>query len=111
MIDAADPQAELHDYYRFRSETEDGGYLNSLGFGLPVHPHAFLFRLVQPYVLKKLVGSYMHQAYKHIHPDQREQARLPGGRSIARWSRTERNEFAAATNYAVDLYALPCSQP
>lgn len=108
MIDAADPQAELHDYYRFRSETEDGGYLNSLVLACQsILRKLPSYSVVQPYVLK-LVGLYTDlQVYKHIHPDQREQALLT-------WWEEHRemcpdlkwNEFAAATGSTLCIFML-----
>ncbi|WP_425472208.1 tetraprenyl-beta-curcumene synthase family protein [Saccharibacillus brassicae] len=108
MLDAVDPSAQPENYYRFRDEQEDGGYLNALVTTcqdnirqLPGYVHA------QPYV-RRLVGLYGDlQVYKHISHELREP-------SLTAW-RAEHaelapdlywNEFAAATGSTLGMFML-----
>lgn len=108
MLDAIDPSAEPDNYYRFRDEQEDGGYLNALVATcqqnirkLPGYAYA------QPYV-RLLVGLYGDlQVYKHISHELREP-------SLTSW-RTRHadlapdlywNEFAAATGSTLGMFML-----
>ncbi|CAM4271905.1 tetraprenyl-beta-curcumene synthase family protein [Saccharibacillus endophyticus] len=108
MLDAVDPSVQPENYYRFRDEQEDGGYLNALVTTcqenirqLPGYAHA------QPYV-RRLVGLYGDlQVYKHIAPELREP-------SLTTW-RAEHadlapdlhwNEFAAATGSTLGMFML-----
>ncbi len=108
MLDAVDPGAPLHDYYAYRKEREDGGYLNKLVTTcqsciclLPSYDR------VQPYV-RELVSYYCDlQVHKHIRPDLREQ-------QLIDWWETHRprhngllwNEFAAATGSTLGVFML-----
>ncbi|MCZ8518048.1 MULTISPECIES: tetraprenyl-beta-curcumene synthase family protein [Paenibacillus] len=108
MLDAVDPSEPLHDYYAFRTEREDGGYLDDL-----VKTCQASIRLLPSYALvsaqvRELVGLYCDlQVYKHIRRDLREDALLkwwelyrPRYPSIA-W-----NEFAAATGSTLGMFML-----
>lgn len=108
MLDAIDPSAALQDYYQYRSEQDDGGYLHQLVRTcqsciclLPSYP------LVQAQV-REWVGLYADlQVHKHI----RHEARLP---SLLAWfkERNEQgtelhwNEFAAATGSTLGMFTL-----
>ncbi|AFC28805.1 putative cytoplasmic protein [Paenibacillus mucilaginosus 3016] len=108
MLDAVDPSEPLHEYYAFRSEREDGGYLNDL-----VKTCQASIRLLPSYALvagqvRELVGLYCDlQVYKHIRPDLRED-------SLLRWWEGHRNrypsiawnEFAAATGSTLGMFML-----
>ncbi|MCF2943219.1 tetraprenyl-beta-curcumene synthase family protein [Paenibacillus tarimensis] len=108
MLDAVNPGAELTDYYAYRREREDGGYLHALVqtcqdcvSRLPS------YRVVQPYVTE-LVGLYGDlQVYKHIGKEER----LP---SLSAWWEAHSphhphlrwNEFAAATGSTLGMFML-----
>jgi tetraprenyl-beta-curcumene synthase len=108
MLDAVDPQAPLGDYYAFRQEREDGGYLRDLVLTC----QSCIAQLVSyPLVyesVKQLVGLYGDlQVYKHIRHDLRE------GELIAWWDRHRApyahlrwNEFAAATGSTLGVFYL-----
>ncbi|MCQ4087010.1 tetraprenyl-beta-curcumene synthase family protein [Saccharibacillus sp. JS10] len=108
MLDAVDPSAQPENYYRFRDEQEDGGYLNALVTTcqenirqLPGYVHA------QPYV-RLLVSLYGDlQVYKHIAPELREP-------SLTTWRQEHAelapelywNEFSAATGSTLGMFML-----
>lgn len=108
MLDAVDPAAPLHDYYAFRDEKDDGGYLNDL-----VKTCQASIRLLPSYHLvegkvRTLVGLYCDlQVYKHIRRDLREDAldawwqQHRGDYPEIRW-----NEFAAATGSTLGVFML-----
>src|SRR5690606_23404231 len=107
-LDAVDPNAPLQDYYAFRSEQEDGGYLNQLvrtcQTCLCLLPS---YEKVQPTVTE-LVAYYCDlQVYKHIAFEQR----VP--RLTSWWERHKDaapeyrwNEFAAATGSTLGMFTL-----
>lgn len=108
MLDAVDPAAPLQDYYAFREEREDGGYLAEL-----VKTCQSCVLLLPSYGLtassvRKLVGLYCDlQVYKHIRHDLRE------GELDRWWRRYEPqypqlqwNEFAAATGSTLGVFML-----
>ncbi|WJH37579.1 tetraprenyl-beta-curcumene synthase family protein [Paenibacillus sp. CC-CFT747] len=115
MLDAVDPERVPGDYYAFRSEKEDGGYLRHLVetcrqcIGrLPSYSkvQAPVIRLVRLYVEL--------QVHKHIRRDLREQALLQW------WEKHKAevpgiywNEFAAAagSTLGVFLYFLAAADP
>lgn len=108
MLDAVDPNASPADYYALHPESDDGGYLTQL-----VRTCQTCICLLPSYEtvrrdVKELVGLYCDlQVYKHIHPDQREQA-------LAAWWSTHSdkysevlwNEFAAATGSTLGVFML-----
>jgi tetraprenyl-beta-curcumene synthase len=108
MLDAVDPSEPLHDYYAYREEKEDDGYLNDL-----VKTCQASIRLLPSYSLvaaevRQLVGLYCDlQVYKHIRHDLREAALDEWWRKHAasfpsiRW-----NEFAAATGSTLGVFML-----
>ncbi|WP_409347134.1 tetraprenyl-beta-curcumene synthase family protein [Paenibacillus sp. MBLB4367] len=108
MLDAVDPEGPIHDYYAFRNEKDDGGYLNRLVQTcqtavrqLPSFPHV-------ADEVRELVGLYVDlQVYKHIRRDLREHELLTW------WKRYEErypalawNEFAAATGSTLGMFML-----
>ncbi|CAM3513672.1 tetraprenyl-beta-curcumene synthase family protein [Marinicrinis lubricantis] len=108
MLDAIHPKAQLHDYYEFREEKNDGGYLHNLvktcQSCISMLPS---YGVVYPYV-KELVGLYCDlQVYKHIHKDLREP------KLMAWWEQHRHlapdlnwNEFAAATGSTLGMFML-----
>jgi tetraprenyl-beta-curcumene synthase len=108
MLDAVDPAAPLHDYYAFREEREDGGYLAELVKTcqscvclLPSYP------LVAASV-RKLVALYCDlQVYKHIRHDLREKELSDWwSRHEERYPQLSWNEFAAATGSTLGVFML-----
>lgn len=108
MLHAVDPSAALLDYYEFREERDDGGYLQSLVKTcqsciclLPSYP------TVQPYV-KELVSLYADlQVYKHIRHSEREKELLHWWEQHrARYPHIGWNEFAAATGSTLGMFML-----
>jgi tetraprenyl-beta-curcumene synthase len=108
MLDGVDPSGPTHDYYAFRSEKEDGGYLVRL-----VEACQSSIRQLPAYAVvqddvRRLVGLYADlQVYKHIRHDQREPELL------AWWEKhkplfpeLEWNEFAAATGSTLGMFML-----
>ncbi|WP_248930825.1 tetraprenyl-beta-curcumene synthase family protein [Paenibacillus hamazuiensis] len=108
MLDAVAPEAPLHDYYAFRQEKEDGGYLVSL-----VKTCQSCICMLPSYGrvarrVRELVGLYCDlQVYKHIRHDLREAEldswwRQHSGKfPDIRW-----NEFAAATGSTLGVFML-----
>lgn len=108
MLDAVDPQAEMPNYYAYRDEQEDGGYLHRLVqtcrdniAKLPGYEAA------RPFVLD-LVGLYTDlQVYKHIAPEYREAALLHWWEQHKdRTPQLHWNEFAAATGSTLGVFML-----
>lgn len=108
MLDAVAPDAPVQDYYAFRKEREDGGYLAKLVTTcqacvrqLPSYP------LVAESV-RELVSYYCDlQVYKHIRHDLRE------GELLCWWELHSSkfpdlswNEFAAATGSTLGMFML-----
>lgn len=108
MLDAVTPDAEVKDYYAYRQEKDDGGYLH----GLVLQCQEQIKKLpsyakVQPYVIE-LVSLYCDlQVYKHIAKELREE-------KLLQWWETHRdcypqlewNEFAAATGSTLGMFML-----
>lgn len=108
MLDAVDPAEPLHDYYAFRSEKDDGGYLNDL-----VRTCQASIKLLPSYALaaehvRELVGLYCDlQVYKHIRHDLREEALLTWWKQHeSRFPAISWNEFAAATGSTLGVFML-----
>ncbi len=108
MLDAVDPSASLKDYYYYRDEKEDGGYLHKLVLQcqscICMLPS---YEAVQPYV-HELVSYYCDlQVYKHIHKDQRE-TQLLGWWELHKFEYPHLlwNEFAAATGSTLCVFML-----
>ncbi|TDF95984.1 tetraprenyl-beta-curcumene synthase family protein [Paenibacillus piri] len=108
MLDATDPAEPLHDYYAYREEKEDGGYLNEL-----VKTCQASLRLLPSYSLvasrvRELVGLYCDlQVYKHISRELREEALLAWwSKHQSRYPGISWNEFAAATGSTLGVFML-----
>lgn len=108
MLDAVDPAEPLHDYYAFRSEKEDAGYLNEL-----VKTCQASIRLLPSYSLvsesvRRLVGLYCDlQVYKHIRHELREEAlQTWWNKHKANYPSISWNEFAAATGSTLGVFML-----
>lgn len=108
MLDAVDPDAPFGDYYLYRTEREDGGYLNELVRvcqscirGLPAYDKVYGH-------VRELVGLYSDlQVYKHIRCDLREQALLVWWEEHRdRFPDLSWNEFAAATGSTLGMFML-----
>lgn len=108
MLDAVDPSEPLHEYYEFRTEREDAGYLNDL-----VKTCQASIRLLPSYSLvaasvRELVGLYCDlQVYKHIRKELREEALLSWWElHKSRFPAIQWNEFAAATGSTLGVFML-----
>nr|WP_230415307.1 tetraprenyl-beta-curcumene synthase family protein [Paenibacillus allorhizosphaerae] len=108
MLDAVDPAEPLHDYYEFREEREDGGYLGDL-----VKTCQASIRMLPSFPtaaesVRELVGLYCDlQVYKHIRKDLREEALLEWWqRHQAKYPSISWNEFAAATGSTLGVFML-----
>lgn len=108
MLDAVDPAESVKDYYMYRNEKEDNGYLAALVktcqsciLQLPSYDR------VKEHV-KQLVGLYCDlQVYKHIRHDQREEHLLRWwGEYQSRFPLLQWNEFAAATGSTLGVFYL-----
>ncbi len=108
MQHAVDPNATLANYYAYRTEHNDGGYLERLVLTcqscICLLPN---YGLVQSHV-SRLVGLYSDlQVYKHIHHEERD-------RSLQQWwslhqasyPELQWNEFAAATGSTLGVFLL-----
>ncbi|WP_209970323.1 tetraprenyl-beta-curcumene synthase family protein [Paenibacillus eucommiae] len=108
MLDAVDPSAPLQDYYAFRQESDDAGYLNEL-----VKTCQSCLCLLPSYsrvekLVREWVGLYCDlQVYKHIHKSQRE-------KELQSWWEKHKElspqlawyEFAAATGSTLGMFML-----
>lgn len=108
MLDAVDPAEPLHDYYEFREERDDGGYLNEL-----VKTCQASIRLLPSYAqaassIRELVGLYCDlQVYKHMAKPLREEALLSWWElHRERYPSMGWNEFAAATGSTLGVFML-----
>lgn len=108
MHHAVDPSMPIEDYYAFRTEHQDGGYLHHL-VGRCRDNIAKLpsYEAVKAQV-SELVGLYSDlQVYKHIRREEREPA-LQGWWALHRDKYPELgwNEFAAATGSTLGMFYL-----
>ncbi|TVY08318.1 tetraprenyl-beta-curcumene synthase family protein [Paenibacillus cremeus] len=108
MLDAVDSSGPVNDYYAFREEREDGGYLTGL-----VQTCQDAIRKLPSYSLvaesvHELVGLYCDlQVYKHIRKDLREDALLRWWElHQAKYPSITWNEFAAATGSTLGVFTL-----
>jgi len=108
MIDAVSQGNPLQDYYAFRDEKNDGGYLHHL-VSTCQEQIAKLpsYNNVQEHVVQ-LVGLYCDlQVYKHIDKSLREQQLLNWwSRYQHQYSQLQWHEFAAATGSTLGMFML-----
>ena len=108
MHEAVDPSKPISDYYAYRSEKDDGGYLRALvetcRRAVQMLPS---YRTVQPLV-SELVGLYGDlQVYKHIAQEKRLEALRNWWEPYrAQYSELHWNEFAAATGSTLGMFCL-----
>jgi len=110
MQDALTPGAPVDDYYRYRAEKEDGGYLADLVRTCQKYVQQLpAYAKIQQRVLELSTLYSDLQVYKHIDPRQREEALL------AWWNRHRHRspeiywqEFAAVTGSTIGIFALFC---
>lgn len=108
MLDAVNPEAELQDYYAYREEKDDGGYLHDLvktcQYFVSQFPHYALVR--EP--ITRFVSLYCDlQVHKHVAPGERET------RLIDWWNEHRHDypelrwyEFSAATGSTLGVFML-----
>ncbi|WP_372663915.1 tetraprenyl-beta-curcumene synthase family protein [Cohnella sp.] len=108
MLDAVTPEAPTANYYSFRVEQDDGGYLLALVMKCRNSIAALpSYEYVQKHV-RELVQLYADlQVYKHITHSKREQELLNWwGIHSARYPQLKWNEFAAATGSTLGMFML-----
>lgn len=108
MLDAVNPDATLKDYYKYREEKEDGGYLHDLVKTCQEHIKQFPnYHLVRE-PISRFVSLYSDlQVHKHVDPKEREPR-------LQSWWNTHRRdypeirwyEFAAATGSTLGVFML-----
>lgn len=108
MLDAVNPGAPLKDYYKYRDEKEDGGYLHDLVKTCQQHVREFPHYDLVYETIKRFVSLYSDlQVYKHIDPQEREA-------ELYRWWNQHRQnypqlrwyEFSAATGSTLGVFML-----
>lgn len=108
MLDAITPSAPLQDYYAFRNERDDGGYLEQLVIRcqscIMLLPS---YEAVEPHV-RELISYYCDlQVYKHVHRDKREGELLKWWEGHSEnYPDLKWNEFAAATGSTLGVFML-----
>ncbi|MFM1653421.1 tetraprenyl-beta-curcumene synthase family protein [Brevibacillus sp. B_LB10_24] len=108
MQDALTPDAPLRDYYRYRTEKDDGGYLNDLVKACQQQVKKLpSYSIVQSRVLELSLLYSDLQVYKHIAREQRE-AEL-----LSWWEKYRADhphiywqEFSAVTGSTIGIFAL-----
>ncbi len=108
MLDAVDPTKPLHDYYAFRDEKEDGGYLQDLVQQCQTSISQMPSYLKVADQVKEFVGLYCDlQVYKHIRKDLREpQLHQWWDNHHHKYRQIDWNEFAAATGSTLGMFML-----
>ncbi len=110
MQDALTPGAPLQDYYRFRTEKDDGGYLSALVLACQTYINQLpSYDKIKPHVLylSRLYSDL--QVYKHIAHDQREANLLDWWeRHQNRYPQIYWQEFSAVTGSTIGIFALFC---
>ncbi|QQE73862.1 tetraprenyl-beta-curcumene synthase family protein [Brevibacillus composti] len=110
MQDALTPGAPLRDYYQYRDEKDDGGFLAELVLACQRYAAQLPgYEKIKPHVLRLSCLYSDLQVYKHIAHDQRE-ARL-----LSWWEEHKSEneglfwqEFAAVTGSTINIFALFC---
>ncbi|MGO4371205.1 tetraprenyl-beta-curcumene synthase family protein, partial [Paenibacillus sp. MCAF20] len=108
MLDAVNPAAPLQDYYKYRKENNDGGYLHHLVLTCQRMASSLpSYSSVEPYVTE-LVALYSDlQVYKHIRKDEREPMLLSWWeKQMSSCPDLKWNEFAAATGSTLGMFML-----
>ncbi|MDR3562154.1 MAG: tetraprenyl-beta-curcumene synthase family protein [Negativicutes bacterium] len=108
MSDALDPDAPLHDYYRFYPCQSDGGYLAALVTACREELNRLpAYDVVKPLVLQ-LARLYSElQTYKHLATDIREEKmRTWGEAELIHYPELTVWEFAAATGSTLGMFML-----
>lgn len=108
MLDAVTPGEPLKDYYAYRDEKEDGGYLHFLVLQCQQQTEQLpSYRAVQAHVTE-LVSLYCDlQVYKHIAKDLREEKLLSWWElHRSKYPNLQWNEFAAATGSTLGMFML-----
>lgn len=108
MQDALTPEAQIRDYYRYREEKNDGGFLAQLVktcqqkvAQLPSYGH------VQPLVLRYSLLYSDLQVHKHIVPEKRETELLSWWEQHRRgYPEIMWQEFSAVTGSTVGIFSL-----
>ncbi|NGQ96668.1 tetraprenyl-beta-curcumene synthase family protein [Brevibacillus sp. SYP-B805] len=110
MQDALTPGAPLHDYYRYREEKDDGGYLAALVETCQRHAAQLpAYAKVQERVLELSLLYSDLQVYKHIAHAQREAELLAWWRKYQeRYPEIYWQEFSAVTGSTIGIFALFC---
>lgn len=108
MLDAVDPKRPIHDYYAYRNEKEDEGYLTDLVRTCQSALDKLPSFLVAAPSIRELVSLYCDlQVYKHIRKDLREEALLTWwNQHQVRYPKLRWNEFAAATGSTLGVFML-----
>lgn len=108
MLDAVNPEASLHDYYLYRKEKNDGGYLHHLVLTCQRMTASLPSYASVEHQVTELVARYCDlQVYKHIRKDMREPMLFEwweihkSGYPDLQW-----NEYAAATGSTLGMFML-----
>lgn len=108
MLDAVNPEAKLQDYYAFRCEKDDGGYLHHLVTTCQTQiVKLSSYNSVKKHVIELVTLYGDLQVYKHIRKELRES-------QLQAWWESHRdaypnlqwNEFAAATGSTLGMFML-----
>ncbi|AKF93153.1 tetraprenyl-beta-curcumene synthase family protein [Brevibacillus laterosporus] len=110
MQDALTPDAPLRDYYEFREEKDDGGFLNALVLRCQEMIQKLpSYKDVQQHIVNLSTLYSDLQVYKHIALEKREEALLTWWDQYKEsYPEIEWQEFAAATGSTVGIFALFC---
>lgn len=108
MLDAVNPAASLQDYYAYRTEREDNGYLHHLVDTCQRNVAQLpSYSSVQSHVTELVTLYGDLQVYKHIHKDLREHELLAWWNMHAHnYPNLQWNEFAAATGSTLGMFML-----
>lgn len=108
MLDAVHPEAEPQDYYKYREEKEDGGYLRALVQTCQEHIRELPNYPLVRESITRFVSLYCDlQVHKHVDPQERESR-------LHEWWLTYKEdypqlrwyEFAAATGSTLGVFML-----
>ncbi|WNC15770.1 tetraprenyl-beta-curcumene synthase family protein [Brevibacillus brevis] len=110
MQDALTPGAPLRDYYQYREDKDDGGYLAALVETCQKHAARLPgYAKIQAKVVEFSCLYSDLQVYKHIAPQLREGELLRWwGKYQERYDELYWQEFAAVTGSTIGIFALFC---